>query len=107
MNTRRRLWTLLAGAMIVIAGHGVILYYFSSHLALSAAVITGVIVLVVVKHLGLLGVLRHSTEGMAAPMRLEMQTSANATFAATRLSSFPRRRRKCQSSELVQFLPHR
>lgn len=46
---------LLAGAMILIAGHGLILYYFSSHLALSAAAITGVIVLVIVKHLGLLG----------------------------------------------------
>lgn len=55
MNTHKRLWMLLAGAMILIAGHGVILYYFSSHLALSAAAITGVIVLVVVKHLGLLG----------------------------------------------------
>ena len=55
MNTHKRLWIPLAGAMILIAGHGLILYYFSSHLALSAAAITGVIVLVVVKHLGLLG----------------------------------------------------
>ena len=55
MNTHKRLWMLLAGAMILIAGHGLILYYFSSHLALSAAAITGVIVLLVVKHLGLLG----------------------------------------------------
>ena len=46
---------LLAGAMILIAGHGAILYYYSSHLALSGAVIAGVVVLVVVKHLGLLG----------------------------------------------------
>ena len=55
MNTHKRLWMLLAAAMILIAGHGVILYYFSSHLALSSAVISGVIVFVVVKHLGLLG----------------------------------------------------
>jgi hypothetical protein len=55
MNTHKRLWMLLAGAIILIAGHGLILYYFSSHLALSATAITGVIVLVIVKHLGLLG----------------------------------------------------
>ena len=46
---------LLAGAMILIAGHGAIPYYVSSHLALSSAVIAGMVVLVVVKHLGLLG----------------------------------------------------
>jgi hypothetical protein len=46
---------LLVGAMILITGHGVILYYFSSHLALSTGVIAGFVVLVVVKHFGLLG----------------------------------------------------
>lgn len=55
MKTHNRLWILLAGAIILVAGHGVILYYFSSHLTLSATVIAGVVVLVVVKHLGLLG----------------------------------------------------
>jgi hypothetical protein len=55
MKAQYRLWMLLAGAMILIAGHGVILYYFSSHVALPAAVIAGVIALVVVKHLRLLG----------------------------------------------------
>jgi hypothetical protein len=38
----------------LIAGHA-ILYYVVSHKVLSAAVASGVIVLVVVKHLGLLG----------------------------------------------------
>ena len=42
-------------AVLLIAGHGVILYYASSHLALSAGLISGVIVLIVIKHLGLLG----------------------------------------------------
>ena len=51
MKTHNRLWLVLAGAMILIAGHGVILYFFSSHLALSATVIAGV----VVKHLEVLG----------------------------------------------------
>ena len=55
MKTHSRLWMLLAGAMILITGHGTILYYASSHLALSSAVIAGVVVLVVVKHLGGLG----------------------------------------------------
>ena len=51
---RARAWMLVAGAIILIAAHGVILYYFSSHMALSAAVVSGVIILVVIKHLGLL-----------------------------------------------------
>jgi membrane protein YdbS with pleckstrin-like domain len=52
---RARAWMLAVGAIILIAGHAVILYYFSSHVALSAAVVSGVIILVVIKHLGLLG----------------------------------------------------
>jgi hypothetical protein len=46
---------LLAGMGILLAGHGIILYYVSSHTAVSAAVVSGVIVLIVIKHLGLLG----------------------------------------------------
>jgi hypothetical protein len=45
---------LLVGAVVLIAGHGIILYYVSSHTALSAVVVSGVILLVVIKHLGLL-----------------------------------------------------
>ena len=52
---RRRLWLALAIAAVLIAGHGVVLYYLSSHLAASTAVFAGVFVLVVLKHLGLLG----------------------------------------------------
>ncbi len=54
-HLRARAWMLAVGAIILIAGHGVILYYFSSHVALSAAVMSAVIILVVIKHLGLLG----------------------------------------------------
>lgn len=53
-----RAWMLPAGVIILIAGHGIILYYLSSQVALSAAVASGVIVLVVIKHLGLLGPVR-------------------------------------------------
>lgn len=55
MKGYNRLWIALAGAAILIAGHGIILYYVSSHLTMSAAVLAAVIGLVVVKHLGLLG----------------------------------------------------
>jgi hypothetical protein len=43
MKVQNRLWIVLAGAAILVAGNGVILYYVSSHLALSAAVIAAVI----------------------------------------------------------------
>jgi hypothetical protein len=48
-------WLVAAGVIILIAAHGVVLYYLSSHPALSAAVVSGVIILVVVKHFGVLG----------------------------------------------------
>ena len=50
-----RTWMLPVGVIILIAGHGIILYNVWSHTALSAAVVLGVIILVVIKHLGLLG----------------------------------------------------
>jgi hypothetical protein len=53
-----RLLLRLAMAVLVvalIAGHGTVLYYFASHTTLAASVIAGAVVLVVVKHLGLLG----------------------------------------------------
>ena len=50
-----RAWMLPLAVIILIAGHGTVLYYFSSHVALSAAVVSAVIILVVIKHLGLLG----------------------------------------------------
>jgi len=52
---RGRLWAALTAIPVLIAAHGVILYYFSSHMTLSVAVIVGVIAMVVVKHLGLGG----------------------------------------------------
>ena len=53
--SRRRMWVLALLAVLLIAGHGIILYYASSHLALSVGLVSGVIVLIVIKHLGLLG----------------------------------------------------
>lgn len=52
---RGRLWALAALAIALAAGHGAILYYASSHVALSAGLMTGVALLVVLKHLGFLG----------------------------------------------------
>ena len=52
---RMRLWMVLVGVAVLIAGHGIVLYYVSSHAALSAGVVAGVVIVVVVKHLGLVG----------------------------------------------------
>lgn len=43
------------GVVVLVAGHGIILYYISSHMALSAAALSGVVILVIINHLGLLG----------------------------------------------------
>jgi hypothetical protein len=45
---------LAAAAVVLVAGHGFILYLVSSHIALSATAVSGVVILVVLKHLGLL-----------------------------------------------------
>lgn len=55
-----RIWVLPVGVVglivLLIAGH-VILYFVLSHTALSAAIVSGVIILVVIKHLRVLGAL--------------------------------------------------
>jgi hypothetical protein len=51
----RRTWMIGVGAVVLIAGHAVALRYLSSHTAFPAAVVSGVIALVAIKHLGLLG----------------------------------------------------
>jgi hypothetical protein len=63
-----RIGMLAVVALVLIGAHGVIIYYFSSHLALSTAVVTSVIILVLIQHLGRLGPLfllfqRGSTHG--------------------------------------------
>jgi len=55
MKGHGRLWIVLAGAALLVAGHGVVLYYVSSHMALSVAAIAGLIAVVLAKHLGLFG----------------------------------------------------
>jgi hypothetical protein len=61
MRGHRRLLTrtsmLSVGAVVLIAGHGIILSYVLSYTALSAAVVLGVMMLVVITHLGWLAVL--------------------------------------------------
>lgn len=57
MRGYKRVWITLVGLAILFAAHGVILYYVSSHLAASSAVIAAIIAIVLLKHLGLLGTL--------------------------------------------------
>jgi high-affinity Fe2+/Pb2+ permease len=52
-HSRGGIWV-LAVLAVLIAGHGIILYYASSHLALSVGFVSGVVLLIVIKHLGLL-----------------------------------------------------
>ena len=52
---RRRVWVLPVLVIVLLAGHGIILSYVSSHMVLPAAVLLGVIMVLVIKHMGLLG----------------------------------------------------
>lgn len=52
---RGRVWIVPALLAVLGVGHGAILYYVSSHIMFSTAVASGVIFLLVVKHVGLLG----------------------------------------------------
>jgi membrane protein YdbS with pleckstrin-like domain len=55
-HPRMRSWMLLVPVgVVVLVTHSVVLYYVLSHTALSAAMVSGVIALIVIKHLGLLG----------------------------------------------------
>jgi hypothetical protein len=47
-----RPWTLVALVAILIAAHG-LAFYFLRHLALSATLASGLVILIVVKHLGM------------------------------------------------------
>ena len=51
----KRKWLLAAAVVAIIAVHGIVLQYVASHLRLSTAAIAGVVIVVMVKHLGLLG----------------------------------------------------
>lgn len=57
MSDHRRLvaraWMVPVAGIVLVGSH-LILYVLRSHLALSAAVVSGVIVLLVIKHVGLL-----------------------------------------------------
>jgi hypothetical protein len=45
-----RFWVLLVLLVVLVAGQGAILYYVSSHLTLSAALLSGAITLLVFKY---------------------------------------------------------
>jgi membrane protein YdbS with pleckstrin-like domain len=49
-----RPWMLLVGAVVLIASHTLVLRYALQHKRLSSTAVAGVMILVVIKHLGLL-----------------------------------------------------
>ena len=51
---RGRLWILAALALALLATHGAIIYYASRHLAMSAGLMAGMMILILIKHLGFL-----------------------------------------------------
>jgi hypothetical protein len=51
-----RPWMLVVGAVLLIAGHG-FLYHALSNMTLPVVVVSGVIILIAIKHLGLFGLL--------------------------------------------------
>jgi hypothetical protein len=59
---KRRRWKLPALAAVLVAGHGVILYYVSSHLMLSVGVVVGLLFLVGLRHRGLVRRLRTQSD---------------------------------------------
>jgi hypothetical protein len=50
-------WMVITGVSTLIALHAIILYFFSSHVALPVTVIGGVVLLLAAKHLGMLATL--------------------------------------------------
>jgi len=55
-DRRMRPWMLLVPVgVIVLVTHSVVLYYVVAHSSLSAVVVSGVIALIAIKHVGLLG----------------------------------------------------
>jgi len=66
-----RIGMLAVVALILIGAHGIIIYYFSSHLALSTAVVSSVIILVLIQHLGWLGPLLVVFRRRSKPVRVK------------------------------------
>jgi hypothetical protein len=52
---RRRPWMLPVGVVALIAAHVIVVRYALPRAALSVAVVSGVVIVVVLKHVGLLG----------------------------------------------------
>jgi hypothetical protein len=55
LPARRPIRMLPVLLIVLLAGHAILLYYVSGHVVLSAAILSGVLLLVVIKHVGLLG----------------------------------------------------
>lgn len=55
LSRSARVWIVVVGVIVLIAAHGVVFYAISSHVALSTTVVGTVIILLIAKHLGVLG----------------------------------------------------
>jgi hypothetical protein len=53
LSARKWVWVVPVMLLVLLAGHGVILYYVSSHVSLSATGLSVAIVLLLIKHMGL------------------------------------------------------
>ncbi len=71
---------ILFGAVVLVAGHGAFLYYVRVHTSLSVGALAGLILLVLVKHLGLLA---------PAFARIRHRSGVKATVGAERKVSSP------------------
>lgn len=79
MLTRR--WLLLPLAAVLIASHSLVLRYALHHKSLSAAIVTGIVILVVMTHLGLLS--RFFTFLPAAISAMKCRSSRKAISYST------------------------
>ena len=71
-SVRTRVSAVVLGIVVLVAAHTLALTYASSRVAVSAAVLSGLIVLVVVMHLGVLGAARarlRRPSGRTSPRR--------------------------------------
>ena len=58
MSTRNgAIHVLVFVVLSVIVGHGLVLYHLSSYAAASTAIVSGLVLIVIAKHLGLIGTL--------------------------------------------------
>jgi membrane protein YdbS with pleckstrin-like domain len=55
LPARKRIWIPAVLVVVLVAGHGAMLYFIASHWLATSAVLSAAIVLLAMKHVGLLG----------------------------------------------------